>query len=182
MGDNCHKDAVCTNTEGSYTCACKKGFRGSDGTVCTDIDECKENKYSCPSHSSCNNRAGDYSCVCDDGYIGDGTRCEMNKCANNPCANGGQCNALGVASFNCSCTNGWGGATCEEAITAITAEDSATTATVVGIVSGVVAGIIVIVIVIVVVICVTRNPGGDKNDVVTPRSPSTPRTPRGTRI
>jgi len=106
----------------------------------------------------------------------------MNKCANNPCANGGQCNALGVASFNCSCTNGWGGATCEEAITAITAEDSATTATVVGIVSGVVAGIIVIVIVIVVVICVTRNPGGDKNDVVTPGSPRTPRTPRGTRI
>ena len=33
--NNCHKDAVCTNTPGSFTCACKSGYTG-DGTVsCT---------------------------------------------------------------------------------------------------------------------------------------------------
>ena len=30
---NCHKDADCTNTVGSFTCACKKGYSG-DGRNC----------------------------------------------------------------------------------------------------------------------------------------------------
>ena len=32
--DNCHLDAFCTNTLGSFTCLCRLGFSG-DGTVCT---------------------------------------------------------------------------------------------------------------------------------------------------
>ncbi|CAH3023967.1 unnamed protein product [Porites evermanni] len=31
---NCHDDAYCTNTKGSFTCTCKQGYSG-DGVNCT---------------------------------------------------------------------------------------------------------------------------------------------------
>ena len=31
---NCHTYATCTNTDGSFTCACNYGYNG-DGTDCT---------------------------------------------------------------------------------------------------------------------------------------------------
>lgn len=31
--DDCHKDAVCSNTDGAFTCSCKGGFSG-DGRQC----------------------------------------------------------------------------------------------------------------------------------------------------
>ena len=32
--NNCHEDANCTNTEGSFDCSCNDGYSGS-GTECT---------------------------------------------------------------------------------------------------------------------------------------------------
>ena len=32
--DNCHENAQCTNTEGSFTCSCNPGYTG-DGVNCT---------------------------------------------------------------------------------------------------------------------------------------------------
>ena len=32
--DNCAANAICTNTDGSYTCACNTGYSG-DGITCT---------------------------------------------------------------------------------------------------------------------------------------------------
>ena len=31
--DDCHIDAICTNTKDSYNCTCKKGYSG-DGKKC----------------------------------------------------------------------------------------------------------------------------------------------------
>ena len=44
--DNCHVNADCTNTLGSFECTCHTGYTG-DGVTCTDIDECAENKDNC---------------------------------------------------------------------------------------------------------------------------------------
>ena len=32
--DNCHEDAICKNTIGSFSCKCNEGYQGS-GTYCT---------------------------------------------------------------------------------------------------------------------------------------------------
>ena len=32
--DDCHDNAVCTDTDGLFTCACKSGYSG-DGKTCT---------------------------------------------------------------------------------------------------------------------------------------------------
>jgi len=34
----CHAQAVCNNTEGSFTCTCKQGYTG-DGFNCTGMSE-----------------------------------------------------------------------------------------------------------------------------------------------
>ena len=39
--DNCHADGACTNTVGSFSCACNAGYTG-DGVTCSDLDECVE--------------------------------------------------------------------------------------------------------------------------------------------
>ena len=36
---DCHEDAICTNTIGSWVCACKAGHKGS-GQKCVDLNEC----------------------------------------------------------------------------------------------------------------------------------------------
>ncbi|XP_060946784.1 adhesion G protein-coupled receptor E2 [Limanda limanda] len=74
----CGKDTVCTNTDGSFYCQCKEGFRTSTGAgtfsadthvQCIDIDECSEDKDICGSYANCNNTNPPYSCSCRVGYI-----------------------------------------------------------------------------------------------------------------
>ena len=35
--DNCHENADCINTDGSYQCECKTGYRGDGITDCQEI-------------------------------------------------------------------------------------------------------------------------------------------------
>jgi hypothetical protein len=45
--NDCHKNAICKDTEGSYTCTCKDGYNDLNpndkpGTVCAQINECAD--------------------------------------------------------------------------------------------------------------------------------------------
>lgn len=64
-----------------YVCACLPGFEGdgySNGTGCTDIDECSRHENRCNRHVGiCKNTLGSYTCSCKIGYTGDGSSCAI---------------------------------------------------------------------------------------------------------
>ncbi|XP_061188954.1 fibrillin-2-like [Saccostrea echinata] len=55
----------CENTEGSYQCNCKTGFR-KVGDTCQDVDECIESTSGC--EQSCTNTPGSFVCSCVTGF------------------------------------------------------------------------------------------------------------------
>ncbi|XP_072042803.1 uncharacterized protein [Amphiura filiformis] len=71
---NCHGNATCTNTMGSFSCACNSGYSG-DGTACIDVNECTNGEHNCHDDATCTNAVGSFSCACNRGYSGDGTAC-----------------------------------------------------------------------------------------------------------
>ena len=102
--DNCDSNAVCTNTQGSFTCACNSGFKGN-GITCSgkkascpfylhnipkftfyhnsnlcitfsDVDECTVGTDNCDSNAMCTNTHGSFACACNTGFSGDGLKCE----------------------------------------------------------------------------------------------------------
>ena len=112
--DDCDANATCTNTIGSFTCACNAGFTG-DGNTCTDIDECSAGTATCGANSTCTNTPGSYACACQSGFAGDATGRDclnIDDCAGAPCHNGGTC-ADGINAFTCTCAPGFGGPTCD---------------------------------------------------------------------
>ena len=64
--DNCSADASCTNTVGSFTCACNAGFEG-DGIACADINECVTGADNCSDNAACSNTPGSFTCACNAG-------------------------------------------------------------------------------------------------------------------
>ncbi|MFE8596306.1 FG-GAP-like repeat-containing protein [Archangium violaceum] len=107
--DNCNENATCTNTVGSFTCACNAGYEGN-GVTCTNIDECAANP--CLNGGTCTDGINSYTCACAPGFTG--TNCETNidECAANPCLNGGTCTD-GINSYTCACAPGFTGTNCE---------------------------------------------------------------------
>ena len=75
--DNCNNaTATCTNTPGSYSCACNSGYYG-DGVTCTDYNECagQNGGNNCNVYSTCTNTPGSFSCACNSGFAGNGVNC-----------------------------------------------------------------------------------------------------------
>uniref|UniRef100_A0A1I7YCC9 Kunitz/Bovine pancreatic trypsin inhibitor domain protein n=1 Tax=Steinernema glaseri TaxID=37863 RepID=A0A1I7YCC9_9BILA len=105
---NCHKNAWCTNTLGSYRCECMAGYVG-DGKDCTYVGlgrssyDCSE----CSPHASCTEGV----CQCQKGFRGDGFECtDVNECFDStpPCDENAECRNTN-GSFVCECLPGFAG-------------------------------------------------------------------------
>ena len=115
--NDCDAIAICTNTLGSFTCACPSGYTDTngDGTLCTDIDECATNNGGCDTLVTCTNTPGSSSCgACPSGYTdtnSDGTLCtEIDECTagTDNCADEATCSNTD-GSFTCTCNSGYSG-------------------------------------------------------------------------
>ena len=65
---SCPLNAACTNSDGSFQCACLNGFELINGN-CDDIDECQPDIRTCHSTATCVNTPGSHTCTCD--HFGD---------------------------------------------------------------------------------------------------------------
>ncbi len=107
---NCHSNAVCTDTPGSFTCACKPGYSGS-GTSCSNVNECTAGTHNCDVNAVCTDRVGSFTCACKPGYSGSGTSCSnVNECTagTHNCDVNTVCMDT-VGSFTCACKPGYSG-------------------------------------------------------------------------
>ncbi|CAH2236693.1 jg20911 [Pararge aegeria aegeria] len=70
----CGINAICTPSEGSYSCVCLEGFFG-DGYTCTQ--DCRTNINLCDVHAYCVKTTDAYECECKNGYTGNGNNCDL---------------------------------------------------------------------------------------------------------
>lgn len=64
--------ASCTDTQGSFTCACHVGWETSDaGVTCTDVVECGVSD-NCDGNAVCMDGDGSFTCACHTDFEGDG--------------------------------------------------------------------------------------------------------------
>lgn len=111
----CQNGGTCVPLRLSYFCACPPT---ATGNLCQTVQGlCVKNP--CVNGATCVDTTvkgkASFTCNCPSNLAG----CVnyANPCDSSPCANGGECYAAGT-DFTCSCTNGWGGVTCRDAITA----------------------------------------------------------------
>ncbi|XP_013166449.1 PREDICTED: protein crumbs, partial [Papilio xuthus] len=113
----------CLDGVGSYTCLCSPGF---EGVHCDqEIDECL--RYKPCAHGRCYDLRASYYCACDAGWGGRNCSVVLEGCRDQPCRNHGTClpwlRQETEHRFNCSCTPGHYGTTCEK-ITTMSLENS----------------------------------------------------------
>merc|ERR1719183_1338849 len=103
----CSRFALCTNTDGSYKCACNQGFTG-DGKRCIDVNDCyvdKKDEKKGKSHGACSDTGvNDFKYVCDSGWTDKYCGADIDECATGPCKNSGKCtDKAGVYGYTCEC-------------------------------------------------------------------------------
>ena len=72
-------DQECTDTDGSYQCSCRPGYKEVNQVDCEDIDECTISDHDC--EQVCENTMGSFLCSCNDTYrLGpDGKHCSCEE-------------------------------------------------------------------------------------------------------
>eukprot|EP00286_Rhodomonas_abbreviata_P027873 CAMPEP_0181303152 /NCGR_PEP_ID=MMETSP1101-20121128/8394_1 /TAXON_ID=46948 /ORGANISM="Rhodomonas abbreviata, Strain Caron Lab Isolate" /LENGTH=1307 /DNA_ID=CAMNT_0023408683 /DNA_START=219 /DNA_END=4139 /DNA_ORIENTATION=+ len=108
--NDCHANANCTDTNGSFTCTCNTGYSGN-GTSCPNIDECVGfNLTNCHANATCTDTDGSFTCACDAGFSGSGTSCSnIDECVgSNNCDANANCTDT-EGSFTCTCNTGYSG-------------------------------------------------------------------------
>ncbi|XP_013413701.1 signal peptide, CUB and EGF-like domain-containing protein 2 [Lingula anatina] len=101
----CEQD--CINEQGSYRCACQRGYSLKQGNRCEDIDECRINNGGCS--DSCYNTPGSYKCHCPPGFylLSDGKNCEQKwKCSRYGCEHNCQHPIIQFEPY-CTCNTGY---------------------------------------------------------------------------
>lgn len=125
---------TCTNTPGSFQCACATGYvsttsctEGGGGCGCVDVNECATSPGPCGTNNpnnpglgnTCTNTPGSFSCGCDSGFqsttgptpcLGASCACaDVNECAVAACGVGGNECSNTIGSYVCSCASGYSG-------------------------------------------------------------------------
>jgi hypothetical protein len=105
----CDLNGICTNTPGSYECACAPGYTGSgEPGTCSDIDECATDTDNCHANAECANTSGGFDCTCKAGYSGNGVSCtDIDECSTDAddCHENAVCTNTEGA-YNCACLPG----------------------------------------------------------------------------
>lgn len=113
----------CIDAIGSYTCDCLDGYEGQHCE--NEIDECA--RYTPCAHGKCIDGRATYECACTAGWGGRNCSVVLQGCRGAPCKHGGACYPWlrdeTDHRFNCSCTPGHYGTTCEK-ITTMSLEKS----------------------------------------------------------
>ncbi|XP_017735536.1 PREDICTED: adhesion G protein-coupled receptor E1 [Rhinopithecus bieti] len=116
----CPSHATCTSTEDSYYCACKQGFRSSNGqnhfkgpgVECKDVDECSESQP-CGPNSVCKNLSGRYECSCLHGFSSPtGNNWKPGKPGNFSCTDEDECANPRTCPEHATCSNTVGNYSC----------------------------------------------------------------------